>query len=221
KELGGLPSADDPAAIAEWRARMLERLRADRGAGGVDLEFTSAGRGRGAELLREASAKYPDAWVKKSNAVGKVSARFNRSRGWHRSAPADAFGNFNSTIKLGYKKTAIHELGHRMQAVMPGLDNFFSQLHARRTAGEPLERLSHLKPRGRFDWNEVARPDKYADAYFGKEYSGTPLELLTMSYQGLLHGGLQDGDQDLIERMLTKDPEMLNLALGLLFNYEP
>jgi hypothetical protein len=40
----------------------------------------------------------------------------------------------------------VHELGHRMQSVVLCLDNYFSQLHAGRTAGEPLKSLARLRP---------------------------------------------------------------------------
>ncbi|GEM_PF-2776093 len=42
-----------------------------------------------------------------------------------------------------------------------------------------------------------------------------------MAYQRPLHGGYRDGENLLIRDLLAEDPEMLNLAIGLLFSYEP
>ncbi len=40
-----------------------------------------------------------------------------------------------------------------------------------------------------------------------------------MAYQRPLHGGYRDGENLLIRDLLAEDPEMLNLAIGLLFSY--
>jgi hypothetical protein len=93
----------------------------------------------------------------------------------------------------------VHELGHRMQSVMLCLDNHFCQLHAGRTAGEPLKSLARLRPWSHYGSHEVTSKDKYVDYYFGREYDCTALEVLTMTYLGLLHGGMADATRRSLE----------------------
>jgi hypothetical protein len=44
----------------------------------------------------------------------------------------------------------------------------FRELHRKRTAGEPLEKLKILDPTRAFNDKEFARKDKYVDPYWGK-----------------------------------------------------
>jgi len=50
--------------------------------------------------------------------------------------------------------------------------------------------------------------------------AGIP-EVLPMSFQALLAGGYRDGDQTLMRKMLARDPELIHLAIGLLFDCAP
>jgi hypothetical protein len=45
----------------------------------------------------------------------------------------------------------------------------------------------------------VTRKDKYVDYYFGREYDGAALKVLTMTYQGLLYGGTADATRRSLE----------------------
>ena len=87
-----------------------------------------------------------------------------------------------------------------------------------------LELLRNVEPRrSGYGPRERTLKDKYVDAYFGKEYSpGGALEVMSMSFQGLLTGYTgYNPNNSLIRDMLRKDPEIINLALGLLFTYAP
>jgi len=115
-------------------------------------------------------------------------------------------------------RNALHEYMHRIQSALPALDEFFQQLHRRRTAaGEPLQRLSALTGIARYG-SEVWRPDQYVSPYFSREYPGDrpAREMLTMAFQYVL--------SDTTERlalMHRSDREMLELVLGILFHFEP
>ena len=73
--------------------------------------------------------------------------------------------------------------------------------------------------------NETGRVDRYIRPYQGKEYGDDPREVITMAYQYVWQrdrrkpgdGGWWKGKRGL----LTHDPEMLDLALGALFKYDP
>ena len=113
---------------------------------------------------------------------------------------------------------ALHEYTHHLQAAMPGLDAHFQAFHRRR------------KRQGRIG--------QYVNRYFATEYqnfegnpafpNGTALEVITRATQLLFHplasrakvGGPLWHDE-LLPRLVRKDPEMLDLTLGLLFRYDP
>ncbi len=115
--------------------------------------------------------------------------------------------------------SALHEYTHHLQAAMPGLDEHFQTLHRRRTKGERLARLPNHKA-------EVeGRKDQYVDAYFGREYkytnywrhlapNGDAVEVMTRAVEMTFH-------RELLPDPVRKDPEMLDLTLGLLFRYDP
>jgi hypothetical protein len=208
---GGTASDEE---IAAWRNELHRKLREERGAGNVAPRLASSGQA--ADLVRQGASLYPESWVKKSNSEGRISTRLVRRRGWHRY-----HGNGSSEIRAGRLVTAVHEYGHRLQSVMPELDAYFQQLHRRRTEGEALISLRSLR-RGYWP-NEMTRKDKYADAYFGKEYGRHgALEVLPMSFQGVLIGSYGEHTPNgLIRDMLRKDPEIVHLTLGLLFSYAP
>ena len=66
---------------------------------------------------------------------------------------------------------------------------------------------------------ELGRRDKYVQRYSGREYAGErPAEVLTTAMQQLfynVHG------KEYLRVLFKRDPEMLDLALGALFRYDP
>ena len=72
-----------------------------------------------------------------------------------------------------------------MQDRIPALDKIFQDLHKRRTKGEALK---PILPNSK----EVARVDKYVEAYQGREYGGQDgaYEAITMAFEHIFGGGL-------------------------------
>ena len=109
----------------------------------------------------------------------------------------------------------------------PGLDDLFVAVHRRRTAGEPVKTCADWDPSDR---KEFGRRDKYVWRRQGREYDsrpgrgndppvdGAPREVITMAYQMLLH---PIHGEDQLAKLAQSDPEMLDLALGALFRYDP
>ncbi len=109
----------------------------------------------------------------------------------------------------------------------PDLDGLFAAVHRRRTRGEPVVPVLERDPP---DWTEVGRRDKYVHWYQGKEYGarpgrgadppvdGAPREVITMAYQMLLYPVF---DKEKLRDLIRHDPEMVDLALGALFHYDP
>jgi hypothetical protein len=192
--------------------------------------------GRGAKLVQMASQLFPDDWTKAADRFGPLHVKLSQARGGQVSLPQEAAGlrynimGFKVTarggdgfIRTDSFTTAVHEYAHRLQHALPGLDDFFQELHGRRTAGDPLRRLRDLFPGVNYDKSEVTREDKYRHPYQGRIYSNMrylgrhgALEVLTMAFEDVLGGQAWR-----LEELVEKDREMLNLVIGLLFNYVP
>ena len=110
---------------------------------------------------------------------------------------------------------AVHEYTHHLQKQMPALDELFQALHRRRTRHDPVIELLPLYSGVR------GRKDQYIDAYFGVEHPGyadPALEVITRTYQILFHSLY---GRERLGELVRDDPEMLDLALGALFRYNP
>ena len=73
----------------------------------------------------------------------------------------------------------------------------------------------------------LGRKDDYVDAYFGREYDHKAvkhrpaLEVATRTFQLLFHRfDGTNGPIDL-DKYLRRDPEMVDLIIGMLFHYDP
>ena len=124
---------------------------------------------------------------------------------------------------------ATHEYIHHLQAAMPEVDRLSQALHLRRTTlpNGDREPVVTLNP-----YDSTGRRDQYIDDYFGREYDPAMLagigydpdrpatEVMTRAFQILFHRlpGKEPVDLD---DLVRDDPEMLDLALGLLFHYDP
>lgn len=224
----GLPDgAADPAGL---RSALLARLRAEVG---IDTAVKVATRGAGADIVREASRMLPDAWTRASDNAGRLFvASHSTERSWQYTEPLE-FGRVQTdrlpvfgkvTIKPGEGyilttpelSTALHELTHRIQTVLPDLNGLFLALHRERTSGDPLESLRDLTGEN-YDPSEVARKDKYVTAYQGKIYPGMgAMEVMTIALEYVLGGDIKR-----LRAVYTNDRAMFDFVVGLLFHWSP
>lgn len=224
-----LPDAD--ATPTACRAALIERLRRDVG---IDTACQVASRGPGANLVRVASRLFPDSWTAAADTMGPLYVKSKKNgRGWQYTELRDPlyagarlrvpdFGTVQWQKGAGYLmvptgnvNVAVHEFAHRLQAALPALDNIFVDLHRRRTAGDPLERLRDITGHP-YAADEVCRKDKYVKPYQGKEYDGQPMEVMTMAFESLLGDRIDD-----FRSLYTFDREMFELLVGLLFHWRP
>jgi HK97 family phage portal protein len=120
-------------------------------------------------------------------------------------------------IKYDNYSTFVHEFLHQVQAEFPEFDAVFQQIHKNRTKGEPLQRLSVLTGHNGYKSHEVARPDKYPRAYYGREYGEDgALEIVTMIGEAVLGGDPQKWEE--IRKPENRD--MLNAFLGALYGFK-
>ncbi len=218
--------APDQAGFADRLRRLVARgLTASRGAGTVAASVTplrTGGQDRGAaDAVHAAAQRFPASWVARANTVplgGSYAPAATRGPvpiGRDRLTKAD---NRAWAITSRDPSNATHEYAHHLQAVMPGIDRLFQDLHIRRTTrpGGDREPLILLDP-----YRATGRRDQYVDEYFGREYAGgNAAEVMTRAFQILFHRlpGRRGADLD---KLVRDDPEMLDLVLGLLFHYDP
>ncbi len=219
------------------RRRISDRLRREVG---EPVTAATTTRSAAAQMVQEASRKLPSDWVATANSSGPLHVRQSSRRGWHytvteahagKRVKLPQFGRIDAQRGAGYivagnPTAALHEFVHRIQHTMPEIDDLFQQLHQRRTAGKPLERLSSIAPRGGYGRSELARRGGYLDPYFGKEYGDSlglsyrgragALEVMSMSFECLL---ARDEATFFLFREL--DRELFDLTVGVLFSLRP
>ena len=109
-------------------------------------------------------------------------------------------------------RVLIHEMGHWIQQKSARVHREAQAFYARRTAGEPLQRLRNLQPQFGYKFSEVTRVDKFSDPYIGKWYGANQQgEIISMGvdmlYTDPLKFALNDPDYfDFIVRMLRGLP---------------
>lgn len=144
---------------------------------------------------------YPRDWVEASVKKSRMYPRVSR-RGWYGHNEIRISGAGNSAIE-----TSFHELGHRFEETVPGIKDAEKAFYARRTSGEPLERLCDIFPGYGYERNEVTRRDKFLHAYMGKDYGyGSWFELCSMGFE----------DAYMNPEILAQDRDMQEWIYGLL-----
>lgn len=196
-------------------------------------------KGDGAELIASASRAFPDDWTQAADELGPLYAKAGNGRAYQitlgeqyagKRLRVKGFGEIRSAggdgfIKAGSFPSAVHEYAHRLQHALPGLDDYFQELHQRRTVGEPLQPLRDLLPGYGYAIHEVTRKDGYVTPYQGRIYSGSgsrylgksgALEVMTIAFEYVLGGSPQH-----LEKLLEADREMFDLVIGVLYHYVP
>lgn len=150
-------------------------------------------------LFDEMAPYMPRAWLDASAATPMLAKTVKR--GFYRHHGKD--GNAEYALSGG-RSVAVHEFGHRVERVVPGVIAVEYGYYRRRTAGEQLTWLGpgHGKA-------ERTRKDKFAHAYIGKDYGGTAYELLSMGLEGAVYGNHGLGVNAI-------DPEMRRWILGIM-----
>lgn len=107
------------------------------------------------------------------------------------------------------RRVAIHELGHRIEHVLPEVKRLEHAFYRRRTMLDDgtQEARKWLGPG--YGRQEVARPDGFVELYMGKDYGGGPgsyYELLSMGNEAIFAGRYGG---------LATDADMRDFILGL------
>lgn len=115
--------------------------------------------------------------------------------------------------------TLVHEYGHKLQRELPELDRYFVDFWHKATAGDKVEKLADLFPNLKFRSSEITKKDHFPHPYFGKMYGNAsdpkPMEMLTMTFQALLGGNMDD-----FIALKEKSPDLFNMGLALLTRFK-
>ena len=172
----------------------------------------------------EALQVYPTNWLKLSNQIGKIRVEGQANRAFHSFVTDTLIRDFTHGIKPRYlpfkehinknlckhgdslilsnlerTKQArmaiyIHEFAHRLQSIMPDLQDLFTRLFNERTKNDTIQKLNDMLPEnGRiYDNKEKGKRNHFPNVYYGKLYKrgglDEPLELMTMIFESLLGG---------------------------------
>lgn len=160
----------------------------------------------------EDSAKYlPADWIRASNSYAsplRVTARARRGRYVTDGPNAGHIEVGSDNVRR--PATASHELGHRMEQVIPGINDLCQEFLRRRTAGETPVRLKDLFPLSRYRPDETTRKDRFVDPYMGKDYGDSATEILSMGLESVYNGTYNLWDDD---------PECADFILGVLASW--
>ena len=74
--------------------------------------------------------------------------------------------------------------------------------------GERIDPINHLR--------EMGGKDRYVSPYQGREYPAGALEVITMAFHYVYQVNLYVGSRSYHSDLLNKDPEMLDLVIGVL-----
>lgn len=208
----GSAFSEDERAVRRREAQILRELVASaRPVGGVRHESVTPHPGddtpedRGAHdnweaRLRTAEGYFPDDWLTRSAARPLSVTSSDRAyyaggdKGGLLAMSADWYtydGAFDDSID----EVTVHELGHRMETMVPGLTEMEWTLVRRRATGadgklENAVRLVDVTKGGYRD-SEVTFRDRWVDAYAGKTYESRTNEPWSTAWE-LFQVGLQD-----------------------------
>lgn len=182
------------------------------------------------DQLSDAFAQYPKDWANIPSKNGRQLYILKRERGYFAEGAVNANRYANiPNFRTGYltiasegtsRATVYHEIGHMVEWGNKDTERISREFINKRTEGERLVPLLEIFPGSGFNYTEVTKPDDFISPYIGKEYrSGT--EVLSMGLQGIYTPESafvkkRNPDGSLDKKLITDDPEFLNLIIGLI-----
>ena len=183
---------------SQWLKDKLSEVR-EMGSSGIDIKaHLLHSRSSVRQSVEDAYSYYPKSWVEKSIRFGTLTTK-KATRGYYDDRNGIiAISGYDQNSRF---KTAIHELGHRMEKAVPRVLGSEAKFYARRTQGETLQWLG-----SGYRKSEKTRKDQFIHPYMGKDYGGSAYELVSMGFQYAYTD----------PSILAADPDMQAWIYGLL-----
>ena len=153
----------------------------------------------GLKTLKKAYSYYPTEWLDES--LNYNTLYIGKSKRGYYYHPGQYKGSSVLDLGKGGLSTAIHEMGHRFEYIMPKIKELEKEFYTRRTAGESLDWMG--KGYGK---NEKTRKDDFLNPYMGKDYGGRAYELVSMGFELAFTEPSK----------LAEDPDYANFIYGIL-----
>ena len=169
------------------QAILLEALAEVRPIGGVEqavklsttgFSSATAGTAEGIAAVRRAEAIYPADWLRSGTARGELDigkadrAFFNETWDFIAAPETDKVPNYRGAFDSYPDEVMAHELGHRMETLIPGLTQLeFALIRSRSTKNGVLEPRTRVYPNRPELADEVGYEDDWHNRYAGKTYA--------------------------------------------------
>lgn len=186
------------------------------------------------QMLSEAFAHYPKAWVDYFSATGRKLYTKKTSRGFFCEGAVTPGRRYDVTMtnyltdyftihmEGNRKITPWHEIGHMIECLNPNALRISKEFVADRTSGESLTPLRSILQGMGYRTGEVTKKDNFISPYIGKEYSNAS-EVLSMGLESLFCGVKQikratrKAGQNIYDfAKIEDDEEYMNLIVGLI-----
>lgn len=174
--------------LAITRSEAVSEVLAQvRPQGGIGQKWAPRTAVKARESVARASIHYPRDWLQASADFGTIQGKEAR-RGFY-GHPVRASSVAELAVRKGsgpgqQYKTALHEMAHRFEYVVPDLGRLAQEYLGSRTVGEKAEKLRNLIPGSRYKPREVAKKDKFTHPYFGKQYDDAT-EIMPMGMEAV------------------------------------
>lgn len=186
------------------------------------------------QMLSEAFAHYPKAWVDYFSATGRKLYTKKTSRGFFCEGAVTPGRRYDVTMtnyltdyftihmEGNRKITPWHEIGHMIECLNPNALRISKEFVSDRTSGESLTPLRSILQGMGYRTGEVTKKDNFISPYIGKEYSNAS-EVLSMGLESLFCGVKQikratrKAGQNIYDfAKIEDDEEYMNLIVGLI-----
>lgn len=138
----------------------------------------TAGTAEGIAAVRRAETIYPADWLRAGTARGELDigkadrAFFNETWDFIAAPETDKVPNYRGAFDSYPDEVMAHELGHRMETLIPGLTQLeFALIRSRSTKNGVLEPQTKVYPNRPELADEVGYEDDWHNKYAGKTYA--------------------------------------------------
>lgn len=150
------------------------------------------------DSLARVSAFLPKSWLQSSVSSGrKLKGSKVKSGGSY----SDYFGAQPDVLRASgsgerLDTIVLHEFGHRLEKLVPGLKKQTMEYLNQRTLGEPVRPLRSVYPGLNYGSGPKVKPDKFAEPYFGRVYPDGTTEILSMGLESVIYSTNYVWEQD-------------------------